>query len=318
MRHSIDFSVVIVNWNTSALLKQCLQSVYAFETLSSFEVIVVDNASSDDSCAMVKATFPQVRLIENETNVGFARANNQGILQSYGASIILLNSDTVLLNNIFAELDATFAANDTIGIIGTALITPDNQPQRLARGKFLNLHTALNHYLFLSTLFPRHDFFAGWSDHTDYDTVTRVDWVSGACLAIRRNTLGHIGLLDEAYFMYAEDMELCYRARQAGYQVVYQPRARVQHFMGQSMKKQTSKYVLKAPLMGMDSYYQRCYGRKHLLLFRTIVSAGMLLRLLMRQIDVLVRGGDERRHRLVTAKHYAQTALWLWKNTPTL
>ena len=312
--NAIDFSIVIVNWNTGDLLKACLQSIFEHSSPGTFEIIVIDNASTDGSCEIVQSHFPHVKLIRNQANLGFARANNQGIRCGQGQYVMLLNPDTCFLNNVLSQLKEVLDRQPDIGVIGTRLVTPDNTLQRWARGNMLSLRTAFNHYLFLSDLFPRRRFFAGIADNVNYQTITDMDWVSGACLTIRRAALEQVGLLDESLFMYSEDMELCYRVKQAGYRVVYLPTAQVKHFVSQSMQQQSEEKVLAGPLRSQDDFYQRLYGQKKLIFFRSIICAGTVLRLLIRLVIWLLRSGEQSRYRLREAKRNALTAVNLWRN----
>ena len=312
---AIDFSIVIVNWNTGNLLKACLQSIFEQSPPGTFEIIVVDNASADDSCELMQSHFPQVKLISNQVNLGFARANNQGIRYGQGQYIMLLNPDTCFLKDVLSEIKGVLDQQPDIGIIGAQLVTPDNTLQRWARGNMLSLWTAFNHYLFLSDLFPRRRFFAGIADNVNHQMITDMDWVSGACLTIRRGIFEQVGLLDETLFMYNEDMELCYRVKQAGYRVVYLPTARVKHFVSQSMQQQSEEKILAGPLRSQDDFYQRLYGQKRLILFRSIICVGTFLRFVFRLVLLLLRSGEQSRYRLREAKRYALTAVNLWRST---
>lgn len=313
----MDFSIVIVNWNTGHLLMDCLESIYRQSNPARFEVIVVDNASSDDSCRLVTARFPLVRLVSNRENVGFSRANNQGILQSRGQYVLLLNPDTLFLSDAPAKFKEIFEQYPDVGIVGGQLITPDQQPQRWTRGKTLSLRTAFNHYLFLSGLFPGSRFFSGLVDNRAYRSLAEMDWVSGACLAVRRCVLDEVGLLDESIFMYNEDAELCYRVKQAGYRVMYEPAARVQHFISQSLQQQTDEWVLDAPLTSQDRFYQRLHGRRGLFWFRLVVCLGTSLRFIIHAMMYVLRPTAGQRSRMRLARRHAVLALRLLLSAPS-
>lgn len=311
----MDFSIIIVNWNTRDLLKACLQSITENCSETSYEVVVVDNASSDGSNDLVKAQFSWVKLIHNQQNVGFSRANNQGILQSSGRYILLLNPDTVFLNDVLQEIRCIYDTHQDIGIIGGRLITPDNRPQRWSKGRMLSIRTAFNHYLFLSDLFPNLESCGGVADNSDYQHPADVDWVSGACLAVKRQVLDDVGLLDETIFMYSEDMDLCYRTKQAGYRVIYAPSAHIKHIMGQSLKQQTNRAVLSAPIKSQDMFYQRLYGQHRLLAFRTIVGLGSALRVIMSAVKFIFRRSNSNKYRFDEARRNFDTALNLWRES---
>lgn len=223
----MDLSVAVVSWNTCALLACCVQSIYDTIEDMEFEIFVVDNASTDDSAAMVRDCFPKVQLIENAENVGFARANNQAVQQSVGRYILLLNSDAYVVKNAVEQMMRVMDARGDVGIVGVDLISPNGDPQ-LDHGSFPTLTSEIGSLLGLDKFhlyFPRH-FAPG--------RFVETGWVSGACLMARRQMLEQIGLLDEGFFMFSEEVELCRRSRAAGWKVVHLPSARAVHVGGGS------------------------------------------------------------------------------------
>lgn len=222
-----NVSVVIVNWNTVGLLHNCLHSLGAASTGDTLEIIVVDNASQDDSAAMVQREFPTVRLIENVDNLGFARANNQGLAISQGRYVLLLNSDTLAQPNSISALVAFMDEHPQAGAVSPRLRRPNGTPQPFAFGNDPTLR-----YL-LRRAFNRLVWRRSMHDWHTLDTL-RVHWVSGACLLVRRAVYERIGGLDEAIFMYFEDNDWCLRMRNAGWAVYYHPAASIIHLGGQS------------------------------------------------------------------------------------
>lgn len=228
----MDITVSIVNWNTKDELAHCLKSVLAQEGVG-FEVIVVDNASSDESAAMVARDFPQVTLISNDKNVGFSRAHNQALKAAKGRYIMLVNPDTLLEERDTLLKVVTFAdENPNVGIIGPRIENPNGSLQFSAR-RFPTLGAGLFRRTPLGKLFPNNRFvksyiMADWK----HDEVRDVDWVSGAALIILRKVIDDIGPLDPGYFMYCEDVDWAYRAKQHGWQVCYYPLAKVKHRIG--------------------------------------------------------------------------------------
>jgi len=236
----LDLSVVIVNWNVRELLRRCLHSVLASGRLGglAMEVIVVDNASSDGSVEMVRAEFPPVRLIANEENLGFTRANNQGITASRGRYVLLLNPDTEVLGDALGAMVDYIDAHPDVGALGPMLLNPDGSVQS-SRRRFPTLATALLE----STVFQ-------WElsrdnrilrryyvlDRPD-DEVQEVDWVTGACILMRREAIEEVGPLDEGFFMYSEELDWCRRAKERGWKVIYLPTARVIHYGGKSSEQ---------------------------------------------------------------------------------
>jgi N-acetylglucosaminyl-diphospho-decaprenol L-rhamnosyltransferase len=216
----LDLSIVVVNWNTCNLLHQNLSSIFQTLTGSEFEVIVVDNASSDGSVEMVQTEFPQVRIIQNRENVGFARANNQAIRQSYGRYLFLLNSDAVLKDQASQILLGIMEKTAHAGIVGAGLYNPDGTIQA-DHGNLPILPVDLASLFGLDKIINRI-----LPDHT---TSKETGWVKGAAMMLRKEMLDQIGLLDEGFFMFSEEIDLCYRAKQAGWKVLYVPEARVIH-----------------------------------------------------------------------------------------
>jgi GT2 family glycosyltransferase len=230
MRPKIDVSVVIVNWNTRELLRDCLGSVYAETREIGLEVIVVDNASSDGSADMVEAEFPRVRLIRNADNRGFAAANNQGIAVATGRYVLLLNSDTRVLDRAIARSVEFADAHPEAGVVGcrTLLTNGTVQANCYQFPSLLNLALSLSR---LPMLFPRNRFFGRarmtwWA----YDTVMPVDVVAGCYMLVRREALDQVGPMAEEYFMYSEDTDWCWRFHRAGWKILYTPEPTIIHY----------------------------------------------------------------------------------------
>lgn len=233
----IDLSIIIVSWNVRELLGRCLASAVASARIRpalTTEVIVVDNASSDDSAAMIARDHPQVRLISNSQNLGFTRASNQGIRASSGRYLLLLNPDTEVLGDALGLMVDYMGAHPQVGLLGPKLLNPDGTVQS-SRRRFPTLATAfvestvLQRYLGQSQAVKRYYML----DRSD-DEEQEVDWLMGACLTARREAVAAAGLLDEGFFMYFEEVDWARRIRQAGWQVVYLPQAQVIHHHGQS------------------------------------------------------------------------------------
>lgn len=248
-----DLSIIIVNWNTAALLQDCLASLFAasLPPASSIEVIVVDNASSDNSIAIVQQHFPTVHLIPNQENVGFARANNQGIAISQGRYILLLNSDTVMPPATLAGLLTFMDTTPDAGACSPRLQRPDGQPQAFAFGGDPTPLYLLRRGLY--RLLLRRGLHDWYTSHTQF-----VNWVSGACLLLRRNAIEQTGGLDENIFMYFEDNDLCLRIRQAGWKVYYHPQVSVIHIGGQSLKQNPE--ARRAYYHSLEYFYTKHYS----------------------------------------------------------
>lgn len=236
----MDVSVIVVNWNTKDLVTQCLQSVH--DTIGSldFEIIVVDNASTDGSPEMVCERFPQVRLLDNRENVGFAVANNQAIRASQGRYILLLNSDTVALPGALSQMVHFLDCHPDTGAVGPKLINPDGSFQ----ASYADFPTLLTESLQAFGL-------ARWL-YGPYcpsppprpgERACTVDWVAGACLMVRREVVDTVGLLDEDYWMYSEETDWCYRIHQAGWNIYYLPEIEIIHIGEASSSKRHPEMV---------------------------------------------------------------------------
>ena len=240
----MDLSIIIVNYNVKALLEQTLLSVYkAIQTLT-VEVIVVDNDSADESCAMVSEKFKEVILISNSENVGFSRANNQGIKISKGRNILLLNPDTVIGEDTLTKTTYFLDQNEKAGALGVRMID--------GRGDFLpeskrGLPTPIVAFYKMSglaKLFPKSKRFGAYhlSYLNEFETH-KVDILSGAFMMMKKSVLDEVGYLDESFFMYGEDIDLSYRIIKAGYNNYYFADTTIIHYKGESTKKHSVNYV---------------------------------------------------------------------------
>ncbi len=230
----MDMTIVIVSWNTCNILRDCLRSV--FEQLGNLacEVIVVDNASADDSVQMVKREFPDVRVIENTENRGFAGANNQGMAVAQGRYVLLLNSDTIVLEEALAKTVAFADAHAEAAVVGCRVLNAD----RTLQASCFMFPTVLNMLLsatYLYKLLPKNRFFGRermtWWDKND---AREVDVISGCFMLVRQDAMKQVGLMDDSFFMYAEETDWCYRFKKAGWKNMYTPDGSIIHLGGQS------------------------------------------------------------------------------------
>lgn len=232
----MDISINIVSWNVRDLLRNCLRSISLQTTglVQETEIIVVDNASSDGTAEMLHGEFPDVRVIANSENVGFTRGNNQAFAVARGRYFFLLNPDTELRPNALANLIAYTDAHPRIGILGPQLYYGDGSLQS-SRRRFPTLATAFLESTKLQQWFPHSSVLTRYYmlDTRD-DETQEVDWVNGSAMFVRRELYEQIGGFDEGFFMYSEELDWCYRAKQAGWQIVYLPTAQVTHWEAKS------------------------------------------------------------------------------------
>ncbi len=237
-----DLGIVIVNWNTRDYLCRCLQTVYASEGDFSYDVVVVDNGSTDGSTEMVAETFPQVTLISGHGNVGYPRGNNLGLRWLGYADTpgemradvpryaLLLNPDTELPPRALADMIAYMDAHPEIGTAGPKLVLPDGSLDLACRRSIPNVEVSLWHVLRLGKLFPKSRRFARYNlTFLDENETAEVGSVVGAFMIVRREAIAGVGLLDEAFFMYGEDLDWCKRIGEAGWKIMYYPGVEVLH-----------------------------------------------------------------------------------------
>lgn len=245
---SLDLAVVIVNYNVETLLRRCLQSVLASVGNFTMRVCVVDNASTDGSAAMVRDEFPDVDLIANSDNPGYSTANNQG-LRWLGVDelhspryCLLLNPDTEVMPNTFADAIDYMDANSEIGVLGPKLLLPSGELDLACRRSFPTPKISFYRLLGLSRLFPRSEIFGRYNlTYLPEDEIAEVDSVVGAFMLVRTAAIRRVGLLDEQFWMYGEDLDWAKRIKDAGWKVVYNPNLLTLH-----VKRASSRQSRKA------------------------------------------------------------------------
>ena len=265
----MDLSIIIVNRNTKKLLLDCVGSIFKTVPPLSFEVFVVDNASSDDSVGALKSAFPSVVCIENKKNLGFARANNQAIVLSKGRYAALLNTDTVLTEGALDAIVKFMDSNNEAAICGGQLLNADGSLQN-SIASIPTLATELLNKSLLKLLFPKR--YPG--KRSRFEKPTEVESIIGACMVVSRKAIEKAGMLDEAYFFFLEETDWCLAMKKAGFSVFFLPHSRIYHLQGQTAKKN-----LKAARV---EYWRSRYifFRKHYSAAANMVLyAGLLIRL---------------------------------------
>jgi GT2 family glycosyltransferase len=277
-----DLSICIVTYQSREILLGCLQSIYVNAPTVSFEVLVVDNGSTDGTAEAVQKEYPQVQRIRNSANLGFARASNQALRQAHGRYLVLLNNDTVLLPGAFDNLLGFASRNPRAGILGPKVLNRDGTLQKQCRRSFALPWDLFCYFTGLSALFPRSSFFARYlMTYKGEDETHEADAVSGSCLLIRREAMEAIGLLDERFFAYQEDADYCFRARQAGWRVFYVPSAQVVHFGGQGGSRVHPYRSIYEWHRSYFLYYRKNLATRYFFLFNWFYYLGMALKLLL-------------------------------------
>ncbi|MCL4548449.1 MAG: glycosyltransferase [Bacteroidetes bacterium] len=233
-----DLSIIIVNYNVKEFLLNMLDSVQKAAKTISAEIIVVDNASDDGSVESIKEKFPSIKLIVNEKNIGFGAANNIAMLHALGKYFLLINPDTIVREDTFTKMISFFEQNPEAGIAGCKVLNADGTLQLACRRGFPGPWTSFTKVMGLSTLFPKSRLFARYNlTYLDENKTYEVDAVSGAFMMMRKQVYDKIGGFDREFFMYGEDLDLCYRTQQAGYKVFYVHSTEIIHYKGESTKR---------------------------------------------------------------------------------
>jgi GT2 family glycosyltransferase len=254
----MQLSIIIVSWNTKALLEKCLSKLEPELSGIESEVFLVDNASPDNSAAMVTEEFPWVKLTANKSNRGFAAANNQVLPQSSGRYILLLNPDTEVEPGVLKTLMAFLDNHPKAGVVAPQLLNTDGSIQQSCR-QFPTFTGMTYELLGLSRLFPKDERFRQYKMlDWNHDSERPVDQPEGACLMLRRQVIDEVGTLDEGYFMLFEEVDWCYRIKQAGWEVWFTPTARVVHHYGQSIKQVKAQMILSSH-RGLYRFWHKHY-----------------------------------------------------------
>lgn len=235
-RPFVPLYIVVVNWNTRALLQACLESIFATVRTTPFHVIVIDNASTDGSPQFVRTQYPQVELIANSENKGFARANNQALAQANAEAILLLNSDAQLLPDTEDELVRVLKQETNAAAVAPRLLNP-NRTFQAGPNDAISLTSELLLAFGVARLL-RNGYFPGYGPDAPRREYA---WVGGTCMLLRRKTIDQIGMLDPDYFMYTEEADWCHRARQAGWEILYEPALAAIHYGGASSRNNAGR-----------------------------------------------------------------------------
>lgn len=303
----MDISIVIVNWNTKGLLLDCLASVYALVRDVTFEVFVVDNASSDGSVEAVRAQYPQVNVIQNEQNLGFATANNKALRIMQGKYALLLNTDAVVTEGAIARLFRYMEGHGDVAMSCGQLLNADGTKQN-SLANFPSLLTLLANETLLRILMPK----KFPSKRRDYLAPIPVESCIGACLMVRKEAMDAVGLLDERYFFFMEETDWAFAMHRAGWKSCFVPDARIYHLQGQS-----AGHNVRARIMFYQARYQylRKWFPRSWPLHGLLVVVRLLINILLNGIGLIMTLGLHRgiRGRLVL---YLQLLLWHLRGCP--
>ncbi len=281
-----DVSIVIANWNAKSHLSKCLSSIEASDASVTTETIVVDNASADGSAAMVRERFPWVALLENTTNLGFARANNLGIARTTGRYLCLMNSDVVVDRRALGLLVRFMDARPRVGLVGPRVFYPDGTLQPTCRHfpAFVNL---LARALALDNISPR----LAWYDKVTLaasDRERSVDVLTGCLCMARQSALPAVGLLDERFFFYSEDVDWCRRFHAAGWDVCFYPEAEAVHAKSASSSAAPRRFAIEMQ-RSQTQYFRKHYSRPAVVYFMLVGIFHHIARLAVRSVQYVVQ-----------------------------
>lgn len=283
-------AVVIVNWKTPELLARCLDSLKGDSGFDSFQVIVVDNNSGDSSVPMLKEKYGWVRLLENNANLGFSKGCNQAIVLASAEHVLLLNPDTVVVKDAISVMADYLTENKDVGAVGPKVLNPDGTLQLACRRAFPSLSASFFRLTYLSRLFPNHPAVSKYNmTFADPDKLLEVDALSGSCMMLRSQVIDQIGLLDEDIFMFGEDIDWCWRVKEAGYKVMYIPTASVYHIHGASSRKRPVGTTIDLH-KGMQVFYRKHLAHKYWAPLNLLVYAAIWTRALVFIVVNLLRG----------------------------
>ncbi|MGO8772928.1 MAG: glycosyltransferase family 2 protein [Terracidiphilus sp.] len=279
MNNQTDLSIVIVSWNAKRYLAECLESLAVYGSAWVREVIVVDNASTDGTCEMVVSRFPDVKLLRNESNLGFAKANNIGIAQCSGEYVCLVNSDVKLIHDCFTPMLNYMRNRPDVALLGPKMLGADLGVGRSTM-RFPTVWNSICRALGLDRVFKGSKLFGGQmvSDF-DHEQTRDVEVLNGWFLMVRRSVLGRVGLLDERFFMYGEDIDWCYRFHQAGQRTVFFAAAEAIHYGGASSANAPVRFQIEMYRANCQ-YWKKHRGQTAALLYLLIIWLHQAVRLL--------------------------------------
>lgn len=283
----LDLSFVIVSWNAKQYLLDCLRSIEETVRGISYEIIVVDNQSADGSADAVERDFPSVKLIRSETNLGFAGGNNVGIRSAAGRYTFLVNSDVLLEPHCVERLIKFLDVNPRVGIAGPRILNADRTLQLSCR-RLPTLRNSLCRMLALDTMFPKSKLLSGWHiPASEHSGTKNVEALSGCFWAARKGAIDQVGLLDEGYFMYAEDIDWCKRFHEAGWDLCYYPEAEAIHFGGASSANAPERFFVEMQRADLR-YWKKHHGVLGQACYAAIIMAHQVLRIIPRAILYLI------------------------------
>lgn len=257
---------------------ECINSIYASKMISSFEIFLVDNNSTDGSVVAIKERFRDVIIIENEENVGFSKANNQAINLSKGSYVLLLNSDTIVKNRSIDSMIRFMDNNKNVGASGCKVLLPDGTLDKACHRGFPTPSASFYYMSGLAKRYPDNPRFNGYHlSHLNMNEIHEIDCLVGAFMLVRREAISQVGLLDENFFMYGEDIDWCFRIKDAGWKIIYHPYVNIIHYKGASSRKKPFKIVYEFH-RAMYLFHKKHFSKRYSLIVNLAVYVGIGLK----------------------------------------
>jgi len=274
----MDLSIIFVNWNSLDYLRECIPSIHEYTRCIEYEIIVVDNASPEKNVVFLTRDFPEVKLIESSRNLGFAGANNLGVRHSSGRYLLFLNPDTKLVSSAINIMVDRLSTLPDAGIVGCKLLNGDLSIQTSSIQKFPTIVNQVLDVEFLRNRWPSARLWDISPLFSDSGKAVKVEVISGACMLMKRDIFEKVGGFSEDYFMYAEDLDLCYKVRQARYSNYYIGQGTIVHYGGRSS---TPKWAIVMKWRSILRFFVKTRGYLYALAFRIVMSLAALTRLLV-------------------------------------
>jgi GT2 family glycosyltransferase len=285
MDRQVDLSIIIVNWRSVDFLRACVASIRRETPTLPYEIVVVDNASNDRCGQMLAENFPEVIFVQSTTNLGFSGANNLGVRHSHGSTLLFLNPDTEVLERAIEVLFTDFGKLANVGVVGARLLNSDRTLQTSCVQSFPTISNQLLGANLLRKAFPKSALWGGAAMFEAAATPVEADWVSGACMMIARSVFDRVEGFSSDYFMYAEDSDLCFKTRAAGYRNFFCGRARIVHFGGGSSQKATSNFANVMMQESIRRFFRKFRGPFYSAAYRLVLSGAALVRLALLAIS---------------------------------
>ena len=306
--NQLDISIIIVNWNTKDLLLECLASIYNTVNKITFEVWLVDNASADGSVEVAKNRYPEIHVIQNERNLGFAAANNLAFKQMKGNYALLLNTDATLMDSAAEELFNFMEDSPKVGMACGQLLNTDGSKQNSV-ANYPSLLSLLCNETFLRIMLPN----KFPSKRKKYSSPVEVDSCIGACMIVRKEAMDEVGTFDEGYFFYLEETDWAYRMKQAGWGVFFVPSARIFHAQGKSVGNTANKKIMF--YRSRYYFFKKWHKGTNIIIYTTVFSR-LLVNTFLSLFGVLftlgLNGGLKKRFNI-----YIQLILWHFSGCPS-